>query len=102
MQSTLQVKILAETLAAMTASPEISHLSESRFSVITETNFVRVTLQMVFRFSLVPSVMGSHDGPTDLCPAPDVDTTSTFHGGLLWIDWAYSVFQSWSEHPSSC
>jgi hypothetical protein len=38
--------------------------------------------------------MGGHDGPNDLRTAPDIDTTSTFHGSLLWVYRAYSIFQS--------
>jgi hypothetical protein len=49
---------------------------------------------MVSRFSFVPRIMGGHDGPNDLRTAPDIDTTSTFHGSLLWVYRAYSIFQS--------
>jgi hypothetical protein len=50
---------------------------------------------MVSRLSLVLSIMGCNDGPLELCLAPDVDTTSTFYGGLLWIYSLDSIFQSW-------
>lgn len=65
------------------------------------TDFVRVIIQMVFRFSLIPGILGSHDGPNDLCSAPDIDATSPFHRSLLRIDWAYFIFQSWSQYPSN-
>jgi hypothetical protein len=37
--------------------------------------------------------MGSYDGTNDICPAPDVDTTSTFHSSLFWVHCPNSVFQ---------
>lgn len=54
---------------------------------------------MVFRVSLVPSIMGCHDGTMELCLAPDVDTTSAFYGGLFWIYSSHSIFQSGRKCP---
>lgn len=48
---------------------------------------------MVFGVSLIPSIMGCHDGTLELCLAPDVDTTSAFYGGIFWIHSSDSVFQ---------
>jgi len=56
---------------------------------------------MVFRFSLIPGILGSHDGPNDLCSAPDIDATSPFHRSLLRVYWAYFIFQSWTWKHSS-
>src|SRR4051794_26119040 len=55
---------------------------------------------MVLGFSLIPSIMGGHDGSNDLCSAPDIDTASTFYGGILRIYRAYFILQSWSKHSS--
>ena len=84
---------------------------ESSYSRVTfyEFNFVWIMvfsdynywlslwLKMVFRFSLVLSIMGRNDGTYELCRPPDVDTTSTFYGGILWIYRPYSIFQSRCE-----
>jgi hypothetical protein len=55
---------------------------------------------MVFGVSLVPSIMGCHDGTMELCLAPDVDTTSAFYGGLFWIYSSHSIFQSGRKCPT--
>jgi hypothetical protein len=57
---------------------------------------------MVFRVSLVPSIMGCHDGTLELCLAPDVDTTSAFYGGLFWIYSSHTIFQFGCKHSPSC
>jgi hypothetical protein len=48
---------------------------------------------MVSRFSLIPGIMGCHDGPVDLRATPDIDTTPPFHDGLLWLHCSDALLQ---------
>merc|ERR1712072_252137 len=51
----------------------------------------------VFRVSLVPCFMGSHDGTLDIRLTPDVLTTTTIYRSLLRVDSTYAIFQSRSS-----
>ena len=56
-----------------------------------------VTHQLVFRFSPVLGLMGSHDGPLGLRHPPNIDAAFAFHCRLLRIDCAYPLFKSWCK-----
>ena len=45
----------------------------------------------------IPCVVGSYYGTLDICPAPSLNTTATFHRCLLWIARIDSVFFTWSK-----
>jgi len=98
MHSLLLVRLRCQSIR-ISPNPFLVFLmnQDYRLSTSSEADFWRVT-QLVFRFSLVPRILGSYDGPNDLCPAPDIDTTSAFHGGLLWVHCAYFIFLSWGKH----
>jgi hypothetical protein len=53
---------------------------------------------MVPRLSLVPRIMGSHDGTLGVRLPPDVDTTPPLYRNLFWIDCLDAVFQPWCKH----
>ena len=57
-----------------------------------------MTHQLVFRFSLVPSLMGSHDGPLGIRHPPNINAAFTFHCSLFRVDCANALFQSWCKH----
>ena len=72
----------------------LSFLIHSRACIFTtHADSVRVT-KVVARVSFVPSIVGSYDGPVDICTASDVDTASAFHGRLFRVHRSHFVFQS--------